>query len=151
MRRTRCEQQQHQQQLQQNVNAAGQSMLMITDRQHGSTLIANNQHPSLPGKTGPGHSSNSSNNGGYSNYNTLIAWGIPALMTVAVLVSRFVDADELLGEIDTRCPLCYQDLCLLGPPPPPREVHPLALRLSDGWPLVCVKGAAQWMAFEDKL
>lgn len=75
-------------------------MLMITDRQHGSSLIpTNNNHPNLPAnglvKTNPAGSSSGAQ---YTNYNTLIAWGIPALQTVAVLVARFVDADELLGE-----------------------------------------------------
>lgn len=34
----------------------------------------------------------------YSSLTQLTAWGVPALQTVAVLVSRFVDADELLGK-----------------------------------------------------
>ncbi|XP_055684161.1 frizzled-4-like [Lutzomyia longipalpis] len=33
----------------------------------------------------------------YSSLTQLTAWGVPALQTVAVLVSRYVDADELLG------------------------------------------------------
>lgn len=39
----------------------------------------------------------------FSSYSFLAkftAWGIPALQTVAVLVARFVDADELLGEFN---------------------------------------------------
>uniref|UniRef100_A0A1B0D5H7 Frizzled/Smoothened 7TM domain-containing protein n=1 Tax=Phlebotomus papatasi TaxID=29031 RepID=A0A1B0D5H7_PHLPP len=35
-------------------------------------------------------------NDSYSSLTQLTAWGVPALQTVAVLVSRFVDADELL-------------------------------------------------------
>lgn len=79
---------------------------MITDRQHGTALMmGNNNLPGHPAgtmmKTGPSSSTSASINGAqYTNYNTLIAWGIPALQTVAVLVARFVDADELLGEID---------------------------------------------------
>lgn len=48
----------------------------------------------------------------YSNYDTLIAWGIPALQTVAVLVARFVDADELLGE--TELFYCVFLVCQTG-------------------------------------
>lgn len=78
-------------------------MLMITDRQHGAGLMANNNHVNMHGLAKGAASSGSNNNGTqYTNYNTLIAWGIPALQTVAVLVARFVDADELLGEIDIR-------------------------------------------------
>lgn len=106
MRRTRCEQQQ-----QNNHNglitgasansAATQPMLIIADRQHGSTLIPSNNHSNLPAINGL-TTATVPNGGGtskYSNYNTVIAWGVPALQTVAVLVARFVDADELLGEI----------------------------------------------------
>lgn len=37
------------------------------------------------------------NKDNHSTPTQLAAWGIPALQTVAVLVARFVDADELLG------------------------------------------------------
>lgn len=76
-------------------------MLIIADRQHGSTLIPSNNHSNLPAINGL-TTATVPNGGGtskYSNYNTVIAWGVPALQTVAVLVARFVDADELLGEI----------------------------------------------------
>lgn len=33
----------------------------------------------------------------HGNLTLLAAWGLPALQTVAVLVTRLVDADELLG------------------------------------------------------
>lgn len=36
----------------------------------------------------------------YSSLTQLAAWGLPALQTVAVLVARLVDADELLGNYD---------------------------------------------------
>lgn len=35
----------------------------------------------------------------FSTLSQLAAWGLPALQTVAVLVARNVDADELLGEL----------------------------------------------------
>lgn len=57
-------------------------------------MMANNNNNGLT-KIAP----NSNGTAQYTNYNTLIAWGIPALQTVAVLVARFVDADELLGEL----------------------------------------------------
>lgn len=109
MRRTRCEQQQQQSVGHNGLitggpanSAATQPMLVVADRQHGSSLIAGNNHSNLPAINGlttttPSKSAGTSK---YSNYNTLIAWGIPALQTVAVLVARFVDADELLGEIE---------------------------------------------------
>ena len=34
----------------------------------------------------------------YSTITQLAAWGIPALQTVAVLVARLIDADELFGK-----------------------------------------------------
>lgn len=57
-------------------------------------MMANNNNNALT-KIAP----NGNGTAQYTNYNTLIAWGIPALQTVAVLVARFVDADELLGEL----------------------------------------------------
>lgn len=37
-----------------------------------------------------------------NNFVCFVAWGLPAFQTAAVIVARFVDADELLGEI------CYR-------------------------------------------
>lgn len=34
----------------------------------------------------------------FSNLAQLAAWGLPAVQTVAVLIARVVDADELLGK-----------------------------------------------------
>lgn len=39
----------------------------------------------------------------YSTLIQLTAWGLPTLLTVAVLVARLVDADELLGEYLWLC------------------------------------------------
>lgn len=41
----------------------------------------------------------------FSNFAQLAAWGLPAVQTVAVLVARVVDADELLGKFK-----CHQSL-----------------------------------------
>lgn len=48
----------------------------------------------------------------YSSLTQLAAWGLPALQTVAVLVARLVDADELLGNYDECCFLyvCFASL-----------------------------------------
>lgn len=112
-------------------NPQVQPMLLMPERGHhhhnvhsGAGLIANN-HSNLAtiitagnaninnngvalnkAATGGAVSSGTAaNNGGNSTtYSTLVrltAWGVPALQTVAVLVARFVDADELLGEKDT--------------------------------------------------
>lgn len=35
----------------------------------------------------------------FSNLAQLAAWGLPAVQTVAVLIARVVDADELLGKL----------------------------------------------------
>lgn len=133
VRRTRCEQQQ-QQSVNQSHPGAAQPMLMISDRQHGSTLLANNNnHPNLPanGLTKTAGLNSSSGGAQYTNYNTLIAWGIPALQTVAVLLARFVDADELLGEIDIVYCVCSIFL-IWG--------SPLARRLSGRCPLLFLSG-----------
>jgi len=34
-----------------------------------------------------------------NNFVCFVAWGLPAFQTAAVIVARFVDADELLGKI----------------------------------------------------
>ena len=40
----------------------------------------------------------------YNSLTQLAAWGLPAIQTVAVLVARLVDADELLGKYtNTLC------------------------------------------------
>lgn len=36
----------------------------------------------------------------YSSLTQLTAWGLPALQTLLVLVTRLVDADELIGELN---------------------------------------------------
>jgi frizzled 4 len=47
---------------------------------------------------------NNNNDGGtekdssYGFLIQLIAWGLPAVQTIAVLIARLVDADELLGK-----------------------------------------------------
>lgn len=35
----------------------------------------------------------------YSSLTQLTAWGLPAIQTLLVLVTRLVDADELIGEL----------------------------------------------------
>lgn len=97
VRRTRCDQPSVNHNHGHNA-PANQPMLMISDRQSASTYIAPNNHPNLPVISSLTPAKDSQLNNLYYP----VLWLTPALLTVAVLVSRFVDADELLGEKDVN-------------------------------------------------
>lgn len=45
----------------------------------------------------------------YSSLTQLTAWGLPAIQTLLVLVTRLVDADELMGELNVYAKTIFTD------------------------------------------